>query len=97
MGPLIGGLARLFTSHCFTLPWMCERDGMPIKRVTCPDCGLVVTMSTGRDLNVTTMTYDHGDWRKRCKRIDFESPVWCLIARDGTSPRRKTKSRARRA
>jgi hypothetical protein len=64
---------------------------MPSKRVACPDCGLVVTMSTGNE-SITTMTYDDKNWRKNCKRIDFESPLWCLIARDGTFQRRKTKN-----
>jgi hypothetical protein len=69
-----------------------ECDGMLSKKVACPDCGLVVTMSTGND-PVTTMTYDIKNWEKHCKRIDLESPVWCLIARDGTVPKRKTKNR----
>ena len=73
-----------------------ECDGMPSNRVACPDCGIVVTMSTGNE-PITTITYDINDWRKRCKRIDFESPVWCLIARDGTFPMRKTKNRIRQA
>jgi hypothetical protein len=29
---------------------------------------------------------------ENCKRIDFESPVWCLIARDGTFPKRKGRA-----
>jgi len=73
-----------------------ECDGMPSNRVACSDCGIVVTMSTGNE-PITTITYDINDWRKRCKRIDFESPVWCLIARDGTFPMRKTKNRIRQA
>jgi hypothetical protein len=73
-----------------------ECDEMPSKRVACPDCGLVVTMSTDNEC-ITTITYDIKNWRKHCKRIDFESPVWCLIARDGRFPRRKTKISMRRA
>jgi hypothetical protein len=65
---------------------------MQVKKVACPDCSLVVTMSTDNEC-ITTMTYDAENWRKHCKRIEFESPVWCLIARDGTFLRRKTKSR----
>ena len=79
------------TSAYFALASVCERDGMPTKKVACPDCGLAVTMSTGNE-PITTMTYDFKDWRKHCKRIDFDSPVWCLIARDGTFPRHKTKN-----
>jgi hypothetical protein len=48
-------------------------------------------MSMGND-PITTLTYDFKDWRKHCKRIDFDSPVWCLIVRDGTFAKRRRRT-----
>jgi hypothetical protein len=59
---------------------------MPTKTITCPDCGLVLKVVRG--VAKSTVLYDVSDWQRRCKRLDLDDPAWCLIQRDGTSPKK---------
>jgi hypothetical protein len=52
---------------------------MATKKTICPDCGLVLEVVDER------LVYDITEWRRRCKRVDLDSPLWCLVQRDGTS------------
>jgi hypothetical protein len=56
---------------------------MPIKMITCPDCGLVLRVT--RDATGSKLIYDVNDWQRRCKRLDHDDPAWCLV-RHGTKP-----------
>ena len=58
---------------------------MPIKTITCPDCGLVLRVA--RDATKSTLLYEVGDWQSRCQRRDLDDPAWCLIRREGASGR----------
>ena len=60
---------------------------MPIKTITCPDCGLVLRVA--RDATKSTLLYEVGDWQSRCQRRDLDDPAWCLIRREGTSPKKQ--------
>jgi hypothetical protein len=60
---------------------------MPAKTITCPDCGLVLRIS--RNVAGWTLLYGVSDWQRRCKRLDFDNPAWCLVRRDGTSPKKE--------
>jgi hypothetical protein len=51
---------------------------MAAKTITCPDCGLVLQVVGSQ------VIYDIDEWRRRCKRVDLDSPLWCLIQRDDT-------------
>jgi hypothetical protein len=56
---------------------------MTVKRITCPDCALVLEVSEeGPNFK---FIYDLDDWRRRCKRRHLGDAVWCLLQRDGTS------------
>jgi hypothetical protein len=59
---------------------------MPVKTITCPDCGLVLKVVRG--VAKSTVLYDVSDWQRRCKRPDLDDPAWCLLQRDGTSPKK---------
>ena len=60
---------------------------MPIKTITCPDCGLVLRVA--RDATKSTLLYEVGDWQSRCQRRDLDDPAWCLIRRDGARPKKQ--------
>jgi hypothetical protein len=60
---------------------------MPAKTITCPECGLVLRVS--RNDAGSTLIYDVSDWQHRCKRVDLDSPVWCLVGRDGTHSKKE--------
>jgi hypothetical protein len=57
-----------------------------VRRVVCPDCGLEMEIKPGPE--GSTLSYDVSDWRRRCERIEQGSPAWCLVERDGTSPKK---------
>jgi hypothetical protein len=59
---------------------------MPVKTITCPDCGLLLRVAP-RDDAGSTLLYDVRDWQRRCKRVDLDNPAWCLVRRDGTHPK----------
>jgi hypothetical protein len=50
---------------------------MPVKTITCPDCGLVLRVT--RDATGSTLIYDVTDWQRRCKRLEHDDPAWCLV------------------
>jgi hypothetical protein len=56
----------------------------PRQRITCPDCGLVLTSTRGVPRN--RLSYDVNEWLRCCKRPHLGDPVWCLVHRDGTEP-----------
>ena len=58
---------------------------MSPKTITCPDCGLRLTVE--RDTTGSRLKYDFNAWRNRCKRLHLDDPAWCLIARSGTTPK----------
>ena len=60
---------------------------MPIKTITCPDCGLVLRVA--RDATKSTLLYEVGDWQSRCQRPDLGDPAGCLIRRDGARPKKQ--------
>jgi hypothetical protein len=60
---------------------------MPTKTITCPDCGLVLRVS--RNDAGSALIYDVSDWQRRSKRVDLDSPAWCLVRRDGTHPKKE--------
>jgi hypothetical protein len=53
------------------------------KAIACPDCGLPLQVN-GED--GTLAQYDADERRRVCRRLDLDSPLWCLLLRDGTSP-----------
>jgi hypothetical protein len=57
---------------------------MPASTARCPDCELVLEVSS--DPSGSKLTFDINQWKTRCSRPTLGSPVWCLIQRDGTSP-----------
>jgi hypothetical protein len=57
---------------------------MSAKTITCPDCGLALRVS--RNDTGSALIYDVSDWQRRCKRVQLDSPAWCLVRRDGTHP-----------
>jgi len=65
----------------------------PVKTITCPDCGLVVTIAP--DTADATLGYDFNDWQRRCKRHELDGPLWCMIQRDGDSKKQKSHLRPR--
>ena len=48
----------------------------------CPDCGLVLETELDHD---GSSTDNYEAWQARCTRPHLGGPVWCLVARDGTS------------
>jgi hypothetical protein len=60
---------------------------MAAKTVTCPDCGLALRVC--RNDTGSNLIYDVSDWQRRCKRLDLDSPGWCLVRRDGTHPKKE--------
>jgi len=58
---------------------------MSAKTITCPECGLVVSVE--RDATGTKLIYDINDWHNRCRRLDLDDPAWCLILRGDASSR----------
>ena len=46
---------------------------MPVKTITCPDCGLVLRLT--RDKTGSKLIYDVNDWQRRCKRLEHEGPA----------------------
>jgi hypothetical protein len=50
---------------------------MPIETLTCPNCGLVLTLR--QDPNVTQLTYDTQEWQQRCKDLKSDSAVLCIV------------------
>jgi hypothetical protein len=60
---------------------------MPVKTITCPDCGLVLRLT--RDKMGSKLIYDVNDWQRRCKRLEHKGPAWCLV-RHGTKPNEPT-------
>ena len=58
---------------------------MRAEPITCPDCGLVVTLMPVP--GGSTLLYDLEEWRRRCRQIALGGPVWCLVARDVTKPK----------
>ena len=56
----------------------------PAKLIICPDCGLA--LSAADDDKLAPLEYDLEAWKRLCKRVQLDSPYWCLIQRDGTSP-----------
>ena len=60
---------------------------MHAKMITCPDCGLVLRVS--RNDSGSNLLYDVSDWQRRCKRVDLESPAWCIVRRDGAHPKKE--------
>ena len=59
---------------------------VPPKTVTCPHCGLVLTLKPGK--GATRLTYDIPEWKGRCVHLGLGSPVLCLLE----PPRRGTKN-----
>ena len=57
--------------------------GTPTKAIVCPDCGLALRVT--REAGGSTLTYDFGDWRRHCTRVELDDPAWCLMQRDGSS------------
>ena len=60
-----------------------RNKAMSDEAITCPDCGLAVTIVLAPGTN--TVNFGGEDWRQRCKRPELGGPLWCIIARDGTS------------
>lgn len=56
----------------------------PREKITCPDCGLVLTAARG--VPRYKLSYDVNEWRRCCKRPHLGDPMWCLVYRDGTEP-----------
>jgi hypothetical protein len=56
---------------------------MANKTITCPDCGLVLSVT--RDKTGSKLTYNVKDWQRRCTRIEHDNPAWCLL-RQGAKP-----------
>jgi hypothetical protein len=54
------------------------------KTVTCPHCGLLLTLKPGK--GGTNLAYQVPDWKRRCLHTDLGSPVLCLL-----EPHRKGK------
>lgn len=55
--------------------------------LTCPHCGLVLTVSPVK--GGTHITYSTRDWRRLCKHLALDSPILCLLERDangGSAP-----------
>ena len=52
--------------------------------ITCPDCGLVVTVN-GWDAG-PAVAYDIDEWRRVCKHRDLGEPSWCFICRGSAHP-----------
>ena len=78
-----------FRVNRFTPPQPYGDYEMPIKTITCPDCGLVLRVA--RDATKSTLLYEVGDWQSRCQRRELDDPTWCLIIRrDDTRPKKQT-------
>jgi hypothetical protein len=60
---------------------------VPAKMVTCPHCGLVLTVKPGK--GATRLAYNIPEWKGRCLHLALGSPVLCLL-----EPRRKGKKNA---
>ena len=56
---------------------------MPTESITCPDCELVMQVSS--ETSGSKLVFDTNEWQTRCKHVALGSPVWCLVRRDGTS------------
>jgi len=57
---------------------------MPVKRINCPDCGLVLRVA--EDASTFKFVYDMRDWQLLCRRVRIGDAVWCLLQHDGTNP-----------
>jgi hypothetical protein len=68
---------------------------MDVKAVTCPDCGLVLTLKY-RDIQ-PEWVYDAKEWRRRCKRCDLGGPCWCILCREARGPRKQLARAMQRA
>ncbi len=44
--------------------------------VACPHCGLILTIKEGTA--APGLSYDAGEWRRRCKLREKHSPAFCL-------------------
>lgn len=67
----------------------CEDDmKQPAETIMCPDCGLLI--ATKAVAASPAFAHDEEAWQRQCKRPRLGGPVWCLIARDGTSPKAQT-------
>ena len=53
---------------------------MPAKTLSCPHCGLTLTVKPSK--TDTRLTYDINEWKRRCKHPDLDSPVRCLVEKD---------------
>lgn len=45
----------------------------------CPHCGLMLTILP--DKLGTHLSFDFGEWKRRCRSPGLESPVLCLVGR----------------
>jgi hypothetical protein len=61
--------------------------------ITCPDCGLVLQGTS--EAASSNLEFEMGDWRKRCKRLGLDSPLWCLVQCAGKSGQQLRQSRQR--
>ncbi len=50
---------------------------MSAKTVSCPHCGLLLTLKPGK--GATRLTYGIPEWKQRCRHLDLGSPVLCLL------------------
>jgi hypothetical protein len=47
----------------------------------CPHCGLKLTIVPNKP---ATHSYDFEEWKRRCKFQELDSPVLCLVVREGS-------------
>jgi hypothetical protein len=59
---------------------------MSAKTITCPDCGLVLTVLLP-DPQGTELVYDANEWRRRCVHPDLGGPAACLVLRGNQNPK----------
>ncbi len=53
---------------------------MANQTVSCPHCGLVVTIKRVKD--GTRISYDPGEWQRLCRHPDLDSPALCFFEDD---------------